>query len=405
MQGNSTPARRGSKPAKPSADFPLFPHASGSWCKKIHGKLYSFGGWRDPQAALAKYEAQKDDLHAGRVPRSVADEVAPQAATVKDVANAWLNAKKNAQEAGELSPLSFTFYQEVATVLVEQLGKHTPVAALKPADFSTLRRRMSASWGPVRLANAVTFIRGMFRYAVACGLIEKLPLFGPEFVRPSHKTLRVHRAAQGVNLFTPAEVRQLLAAAEPTLRALILIGINTGIGASDLGRMPATALDLEAGWLNFARFKTGIARRCPLWPETVAAIREALAVRSEPRHPVWAGLVIRPEPMHHDWAGLAFLTPSGHPWSDASVANTKLGEAVRRLLRRLGINGRKRLGFYTLRHCFATAGDAARDPVALSALLGHADGSMAGHYRERISDERLRAVADHVRAWLFGAHD
>jgi hypothetical protein len=34
--------------------------------------------------------------------------------------------------------------------------------------------------------------------------------------------------------------------------------------------------------------------------------------------------------------------------------------------------------------------------------MGHTDGSMASHYRERIDDSRLRAVADHVRAWLFG---
>jgi integrase len=73
-----------------------------------------------------------------------------------------------------------------------------------------------------------------------------------------------------------------------------------------------------------------------------------------------------------------------------------------RLLRQLGINGRNRLNFYTLRHNFATAGDAARDPVALSALLGHADGSMTGHYRERIDDARLVAVSEYVRAWLLG---
>ncbi len=28
---------------------------------------------------------------------------------------------------------------------------------------------------------------------------------------------------------------------------------------------------------------------------------------------------------------------------------------------------------------------------------------MASVYRERISDERLKAVADHVRKWLFAA--
>lgn len=33
--------------------------------------------------------------------------------------------------------------------------------------------------------------------------------------------------------------------------------------------------------------------------------------------------------------------------------------------------------------------------------MGHVGADIADEYRERISDERLRAVADHVRAWLF----
>jgi hypothetical protein len=35
--------------------------------------------------------------------------------------------------------------------------------------------------------------------------------------------------------------------------------------------------------------------------------------------------------------------------------------------------------------------------------MGHEIPHMSTVYRERISDERLRAVADHVRRWLFGA--
>lgn len=38
---------------------------------------------------------------------------------------------------------------------------------------------------------------------------------------------------------------------------------------------------------------------------------------------------------------------------------------------------------------------------AVSAIMGHADASMAGVYRERVDDARLVAVSEVVRHWLW----
>jgi hypothetical protein len=43
----------------------------------------------------------------------------------------------------------------------------------------------------------------------------------------------------------------------------------------------------------------------------------------------------------------------------------------------------------------------AKDQVAVNAIMGHVDGTMAAVYRERIDPDRLRAAVEQVRRWLF----
>ncbi|HVS36835.1 MAG TPA: tyrosine-type recombinase/integrase [Gemmataceae bacterium] len=369
------------RPSKPSPDFPLFPHAAGVWAKKIRGKMYYFGPWSDPDGALAKYLAQKDALHAGRKPREAAAGV-----TVKDAANAFLNHKQARLDTGELSARTFAEYRETCNLIVSEFGKRRLLDDLDAADFTALRDKLAKKWGPVRLGNAVQRVRSVFKHALDAGLVDRPVRFGPGLTRPSAKVLRLHRAKQGAKLFTAAEVRSLIAAAAQPLKAMLLLGANAGFGMADCGALPVSALDLAAAWVSFPRPKTGIPRRCALWPETVDALKEALKKRPEPKDPADAGLV--------------FLTRQGRPWAKATASSPAVYK-VSALMRRLAINGRKGLGFYTLRHVFRTVADEAKDQPAADFIMGHARDDMASVYRERIGDERLKAVAEHVRAWLF----
>jgi integrase len=343
--------------------------------------LVYFGVWGDPEGALDSYLKQKDALHAGRKPREDTEGL-----TVKVLANAFLNHKLVLRDGGELSPRTWAEYQEVCELLVAALGKGRLVIDLGPDDFAALRKKMAKRWGPVRLGNAIQRVRSVFKFAADNDLIDRVVRYGQGFQRPSAKVLRLHRAEQGAKLFTAEEIRKLIEAADVQLKAMLLLGINCGFGNADCGRLPITALDLDAGMIDFPRPKTGVHRRCPLWPETVAALREALAKR--------------PEPKVEEDAGLVLLTSQGRCWHKEEMSGP-LCYKMGLVMRRVGISGRTGIGFYTLRHVFRTVADEAKDQPAADLIMGHEVASMSSVYRERISDERLRAVTDHVHDWLF----
>src|SRR5215210_2225603 len=88
MSDHPTAPAAAVKPTKPYPDFPLFPHATRRWAKKIRGQMCYFGPWEDPEAALELYKKQADDLHSGRRPR----DSQPRGATIRDLCNAFWNA-------------------------------------------------------------------------------------------------------------------------------------------------------------------------------------------------------------------------------------------------------------------------------------------------------------------------
>jgi integrase len=141
----------------------------------------------------------------------------------------------------------------------------------------------SKRWGVSRLANAIINVRAVWKWAFENRKLADKMQFGSGFSRPSAKVARAARNATGPRMFEPQEILSILAVADVNFVAMLLLAINTAMGPTDLAMLPVAAVNLESGWLDFPRRKTGVARRVPLWPETIAAVREVLDARPEPK--------------------------------------------------------------------------------------------------------------------------
>ena len=156
----------------------------------------------------------------------------------------------------------------------------------------------------------------------------------------------------------------MLEEANLQLKAMILLGINCGFGNNDIARLPRECLKLRRGWHEYERPKTEVKRRSPLWPETIAALKEVQKTR--------------PEPLNAQHDHLVFVTSHGRPWVRLREGKTSDSwiDAIclefGKLRRAVGIN-RKWVGFYSLRRTFRTIADGAKDQVAANFIMGHVD--------------------------------
>lgn len=375
-------------------NFALSIHkGTGYWCRKVRGRVYYFGRVADDpkgQAALHQWLEQKDDLLAGREPRvRKSDEV-----SVAAICNEYLTHQEGRCEAGEISPRTFWQLHATCATICDVLGKQRVVSDLMPADFGKLKDKLQKTRGATSLGNEMQRCRSVFLFAYRQQLILKEVQYGMKFDKPARKLVRrakrLHREQHGDKMFEAAEIQQLLATASQPLKTMILLAINGGFGQSDLSGMPLSVVDLKKAVINYPRPKTEADRVVPLWPETVAALRE------------W--IPQRPPAKDHADAGLLFLTCFGTRFVKTGSKGASIdgvGQEFRKVLAKLKLQRAGR-SFYGLRHSFRTVADETLDASATDLIMGHTDNSMAGHYRERIGEDRLRRVVDHVRAWLLG---
>ena len=388
------------KPPKPYPEFPLFAHNNKQWCKKIKGKQWFFGVWADPDAALRKYLNEIDEIQAGRDPRRTGVvRVSSDQLTIADLCNLYLERQQQRATDGEITQRHFSDGLKSCELVINHFGKFMRAAAMRSADFKDLKNSMPSTWGPVKIGNEIQRIRAVLKWGYETELLAVMPNFGPDFKKPSRTVTRrdkqQRQMKRGGKLdFAAAEVKKLIDSSESWLKACILLGVNGGMGNAEVGQLSTTFLDLESGWYDLPRQKTGIERKFRLWPETVEAIRQAMKTRPLPKND------------SHD--PYCFLTSHGMPvWWETTKDSGKTfvcDNISKRFTKLTASSGLKRdgRGFYSLRRTFETVAGEAKDQPAVDVVMGHADESMAALYRQGVSDERLIDVADFVHDWLFG---
>ncbi|MFH5805544.1 tyrosine-type recombinase/integrase [Alienimonas sp. DA493] len=381
-----------SKPAKPYPEYPLTPRTDGRWQKKVRGRLHYFSGdWKE---ALAEWERVRPYLLDGLEPPPPVE----VGVTLGFVCNKLLNAKLAAVEAGQLAPQTFRQWKDACGRLVGAFGPGADPSSLKPADFTRVKPQIVAGRGVHAVQKDIATIRGVFKWAFENEFLDRPVNFGTEFKPPRKAAMRKARREAGERMVEAHEFRDLLKEAyyrgDVRTRAVLLLGMNCAYGPTDVATLNKSHLDLENGWAEYPRPKTQADRKAALWPETVEALRETIKDRPRPVDPVDDDAV--------------FLSHSGRRLVQAVVTerqtvntNNRVSSGFRELADAAGIY-RPGLSFYGLRRAFRTVADELLDHPTADLVMGHASGEMAAVYRQRLGEDRLRAMAEHVRKWALG---
>jgi len=130
--------------------------ATKQYCKRHQGRLYYFGN--DTDAALERYRNEWPDIVAGR-PRRQKDSI-----TVADLCNQFLDTKRTAVNAGELSPRTWSEYHRCCEHVAKALGRNVTVGQLAPEDFGKLRALLVEHYAANGLSKYITFARMVFAW-------------------------------------------------------------------------------------------------------------------------------------------------------------------------------------------------------------------------------------------------
>jgi len=363
---------------KKANKFPLFVHKGrGYWCKTVLGKHRYFGKVVDDpdgKNALKRWLLEKDYLLAGLEPPA-GDE---DAINVKYLCNKYVATKEAELQAGEIVKRTFDEWKSVCQMVMDSIPASLPLDKIQPDHFEKLLIAIKSRYSSPNSRGKYTMaVRSLFKYAHDMGMISRQMVYCPGFTKPTAMAYRKHEAAAGDRSLTRDEVLKLLKRADKSMTVCILLGLQCGFSNLECAFLERAAI--KDGWVVMPRVKTAVARRIPLWPETIKAIKSAIAEGPEDGKYV-------------------VYRKTGQPFK----SNRHVGYAFETLAASVEVDAR----FYDLRRTLQTVSENHLDNFdlpAIQAIMGHSirQDDMSARYRQNISDDRLRAVTDAVRKWLW----
>jgi integrase len=367
----------------------------GRFAKVIDGQYHYFGSGGDRDAALRELADFIRLRDRGHVP----SQQSAGPATVAEICQKFINNRNARLIEGGITGGTFDDYKVAVEQFAAAVNAGVLVDDLLPEDFGRVRAAWSARMGSWALDRHVQAVRTMFRWAAAHRLIGREPFYGDRFGKASAAERRQEKREsvghRGERVFTIAEVVVILGGVKDDDRdvpplsgqmlAMVLLGLNVGLYSKDVSDLRRHDLKQEGKTLliDSHRQKTGVPRRAPLWPETVAALERVPTTCCR----------------HEDDATRVFCTHHGRPWNRNGIDSISMMFARR--LRDLGIK-RPGIGFGTLRHTHVSAVGDHPDLVAARLVRAHKITSIESHY-DTPSLARLLAVTNLARKRLLPA--
>lgn len=222
--------------------------------------------------------------------------------------------------------------------------------------------KLKDQYDPKTVNNQLAILRRMLAIAAEWGRIAHVPAIKWQ--------LRVPPPT--FDFFTFEEAERLVVAADPEWRAMVLVGLRTGLRIGELLALRWQDVDLVAGRLVVRRALSGKKIESPKNNRTREVPLSDAAVRALKAH-------------RHLRSELVFADDTGHIRT-RTACRWPLWSACKRA-------GLRLVGWHTLRHSFASHLVMRGAPLkAVQELLGHSDITMTMRYAHLSPDARRDAV-------------